>query len=124
MLTEIGVNGIVTEAALVGSVLLVAITVADEVATGIGAVYTPLLMDPTDAVQFTPALVESPTTVAVKVCVAPPTIPTAADGLMETLIVVSGVEDDEGEPPPQPEIRPKTRSPAETRPVTHNFNMK
>jgi hypothetical protein len=125
ILTEMGVNGIVTEAALVESVLLVAVTVAEEVVTGMGAVYTPLLIDPTDAVQFTPAFAESPATVAAKVCVAPPTIFTATEGLTETLIAVSEVEDDdEVEPPPQPEIRPKARSPAETRPIRQRFNMK
>ena len=67
MLTEMGINGMLTEADLVESVLLVAVTVAEEVNTGIGAVYTPLLIDPADAVQLTPALAESPETVAVKV---------------------------------------------------------
>jgi hypothetical protein len=132
ILTEIGVNGIVTEEDLVGSVLLVAVTVAEEVVTGVGAVYTPLLIDPADAVQVTPAFAESPTTVAVKVCVAPPTMPTGVDGLTETLIVAEPEPDpepepepdEEPEPPPQPASRLKARSPTETRPIEKCFGMK
>lgn len=62
------VNGTLTEALLVVSALLVAVTVAVAVTTGVGAVYTPLVViDPADEVQVTPAPAASLATVAVKV---------------------------------------------------------
>jgi hypothetical protein len=71
--TAIGISVIVAVAALVGSVLLVAVIVAEVATTGAGAVYTPAeVIEPVEAVQVTPALAESLVTVAVKVCVPPP----------------------------------------------------
>jgi hypothetical protein len=81
------VNGIVTDALLVVSALLVAVTVAVAVATGVGAVYMPLVViDPADVVQITPAAATSSVTVAVKAWVAPATMATGLSGLIATLI--------------------------------------
>jgi len=77
----------VADASFVGSVLLVAVIVAEALATGVGAVNKPLvLIDPTDAVQVTPALAESLATAAVNAWVAPATIATGLRGLMVTLM--------------------------------------
>ena len=72
------VSGTVTLALLLGSVLLVAVTVADAVDTTAGAVYKPVaLIVPTDALQVTPGVtVPSLLTTAANCCVAPPTIAT------------------------------------------------
>ena len=57
---------------MVVSLLLVAVIDAVAVLTGVGAVYTPPdAIEPTEAVQVTPALAPSAVTVAVKVWVAP-----------------------------------------------------
>jgi hypothetical protein len=87
---------------LVASALLVAVTIAVSVTTGVGAVYTPLvLIDPADAVHVTPAAVASLVTVAVKVWVAPPTIAAGLSGLIATLICGAPVV-----PPPPPPLPP------------------
>jgi hypothetical protein len=84
--TDIGVSVTVAVADLLGSDLLVAVTVADGDATGDGAVYTPAaVIEPAETCQITPALAESLLTVALKVCVAPP-IRVAKSGLRETAI--------------------------------------
>ena len=88
--TDIGVSVIVAVANLLGSDLLVAVTVADGVVTGDGAVYTPAgVIEPAETCQFTPALAESLLTVTLKVCVAPP-IRVAEPGLTETAIGSAG----------------------------------
>jgi hypothetical protein len=92
--------------------LLVAVMVAEAVATGVGAVYTPAaVIAPTEADQVTPALAESFVTVAAKVCVAP-AASVALAGLIATLITGAG-----GVllPPPQPATRVNARKPAERR---------
>jgi hypothetical protein len=55
MVTTIGVKVTVTEEVFEVSVLLVAVIVADAVATGVGAVYTPpAVIEPTEALHVTP----------------------------------------------------------------------
>jgi hypothetical protein len=83
---DIGASVIVAVANLLGSDLLVAVTVADVAVTGDGAVYKPAaVIEPVEACQITPALAESLLTVTMKVCVAPP-IRVAEPGLTETAI--------------------------------------
>jgi hypothetical protein len=103
-----GVSVIVADAVFVGSDLLVAVTVAEVVVTGDGAVYTPAeVMAPVEAVQVTPALAESLLIVAVNVCEAPP-ISVADVGLTATPITGAAV-------PPQPAKEVITRKPGRRR---------
>jgi len=95
------VNGTLTDALLAVSALLVAVTIAVSVTTGVGAVYMPLVViDPADAVHVTPAAVASLATAAVKVWVAPLTMPTGLSGLIATLICGAPVV----LPPPLPPL--------------------
>jgi hypothetical protein len=99
METATGVKVTVIVEVLEVSVLLVAVIVADAVATGVGAVYTPAeLIAPTEADQLTPALAESFETVAAKVWVAPATMATGTV-VMATLIAGAAGE------PPHPTIK-------------------
>jgi hypothetical protein len=60
MATLIGVRVTIVVPFLVVSLTLVAVIVADAVATGVGAVYTPAkLIEPTEADQVTPELLPS-----------------------------------------------------------------
>jgi hypothetical protein len=103
-----GVNGMVTDALLVESALLVAVTAAVAVVTGVGAVYTPLVaIVPTDTVQVTPAAATSLVTVAVNAWVAPATMATGLSGLIATLIGWGPVV-----PPPPPPLLPPLAHPA------------
>jgi hypothetical protein len=71
-----------------GSLLLVAVIVDSVFVTGEGAIYIPVvLIVPVEADQDTPALVESFTTVGVKVCAAPATR-VAVDG--DTITLIAG----------------------------------
>jgi hypothetical protein len=92
--TAIGVKVTVAVPVLVVSALLVAVIVAVAVLTGVGAVYTPPdVIEPTEAVQVTPALAPSAATVAVNVWLAPATR-VAVAGLAETEMGVSVIVDD------------------------------
>jgi hypothetical protein len=87
IVTEIGVNTMLTDAVLVGSDLLVAVTVACATLTGAGAVYTPpAVIVPVVAVHITPAFAASLFTDAVKFCVAPPIMLVDANVPIETPI--------------------------------------
>jgi hypothetical protein len=80
-----GVNGIVADADLLGSFMLVAVTVAVAVVTGFGAVYRPCeFTEPAVAVQTTPELDPSFATLAVNCCVAPPIIDAGLTGAIVT----------------------------------------
>jgi hypothetical protein len=120
--TDIGVSAIVAVADLLGSDLLVAVTVADVAVTGDGAVYTPAaVIEPAEACQVTPALAESLLTVAMKVCVAPP-INVAEPGLTETAIGC-GVCVPLPPAPPQPDNVLNTEKPRKIQKNSRNLDM-
>ena len=116
---EMGVRVIVADMDFDESVLLVAVTVAEAVVTGEGAVYTPAeVMEPTEAVQATPALAESFVSVAVNVCAAPP-MSVVDVGLRETLITGTA-----GVPlPPQPARKVNARKPGRRRANRRTFDI-
>jgi hypothetical protein len=98
----VAVSGTLTDALFVESALLVAVSIAVAVTTGVGAVYKPLaLIDPVVAVHVTPAAFTSLATVAVKLWVAPASIATGFNGLIATLIGRGPVV-----PPPPPLLLP------------------
>ena len=118
-LLPLAVSGTVTDADLVGSVLLVAVTVAEVPTTGVAAVYKPLeLIVPVEVVQVTPALAESLATAAVKVWVAPAIMAAGVSGLMATVIAgAPGVVVEPPPPLPQPvtSARARASKPADQR---------
>jgi hypothetical protein len=87
-----GVNGIVAVADLPGSFTLVAVTKAEAVVTGVGAVYKPWeLIEPTEVVHVTPEPLRSFAIVAANGSVAPPTMAAGAVGLIAIVIGFSGI---------------------------------
>jgi hypothetical protein len=116
----------VADAALVGSVLLVAVTVAVALAvvTCAGAVYTPPeVIEPAEAAHVTPALAESSVTTAVNVCVALLIMVIELTAPIATLID-DGAAEAELALPPQPTAEARASKPADIHTNRRKFGTK